>query len=89
MARQKLSDAERLQAVGMINGGISYRQTAERFNVSHSAIVRLKQHVNQTGSVKERYRTGMSMKTTPRDDTLLTRLTRQQPFSTESTLRSR
>jgi transposase len=39
MARQKLSDAERLQAVGMINGGMSYRQTAERFNVSHSAIV--------------------------------------------------
>jgi hypothetical protein len=40
-------------------GGMSYRQTAERFNVSHSVIVRLKQRVNQTGSVKERQRTEM------------------------------
>ena len=47
MTHRKLSDAERWQAVGMVRGG-------ERFNVSHSVIVRLKQRVNQTGSVKER-----------------------------------
>jgi hypothetical protein len=34
--------------------GMSYIKTAERFNVSHSVIVRLKQRVNQTESVKER-----------------------------------
>jgi transposase len=50
MAHRKLSDAERWQAVGMVRGGMSYIKTAERFNVSHSVIVRLKQHVNQTGS---------------------------------------
>jgi transposase len=38
----------------MVRGGMSYIKTAERFNVSHSVIVRLKQRVNQTGSVKER-----------------------------------
>ena len=54
MARQKLSDTERWHAVGMVKGGMSYRQTAELFNVSHSVIVRLKQRVNQTGSVKQR-----------------------------------
>ena len=54
MARRKLSDAERWQAVGMVRGGMSYIKTAERLNVSHSVIVRLKQRVNQTGSVKER-----------------------------------
>jgi hypothetical protein len=50
MAHRKLSDAERWQAVGMVTGGMSYIKTAERFNVSHSVIVRLKQRVNQTGS---------------------------------------
>ena len=54
MAHGKLSDAERWQAVGMVRGGMSYIKTAERLNVSHSVIVRLKQRVNQTGSVKER-----------------------------------
>jgi transposase len=38
----------------MVRGGMSYIKTAERFNVSHSVIVRLKQRMNQTGSVKER-----------------------------------
>jgi hypothetical protein len=65
------------------------RQTAERFNVSHSVIVRLKQRVNQTGSVKEHQRTERSLKMTPREDRLLKRLARQQPFSTTNTLRSR
>jgi transposase len=57
MTGQKLSDVERWQAAGMVIGGMSYRQMAERFNVSHSVIVRLKQRVNQTGNVKERQRT--------------------------------
>ena len=56
MAHRKLSDAERWQAVGMVRGGMSYKKTAERLNVSHSVIVRLKQRVNQTGSVKEQKR---------------------------------
>jgi transposase len=64
------------------------RQTAERFNVSHSVIVPLKQRVNQTGSVKELHRTERSLKMTPREDRLLKRLARQQPFSTTNTLRS-
>ena len=57
MTGRKLSDVERWQAAAMVIGGMSYRQTAERFNVSHSVIVRLKQHVNQTGNAKEGQRT--------------------------------
>jgi transposase len=64
------------------------RQIAERFNVSHSVIVRLKQRVNQTGSIKERHRTERSLKMTPREDRLIKRFARQQPFSTTNTLRS-
>ena len=66
----------------MVRGGISYIKTAERFNVSHSVIVRLKQRANQTGNVKERQRTGKSPKTTPKDDRLLKRIARPWPFST-------
>jgi transposase len=89
MARRKLSDAERWQAVGMVSGGMSYRHTAERFNVSHSVIVRMKQGVNPTGSVKERQRTWKPLKTTPREDILLKRVARQQPFNTANRLWSR
>ena len=87
MAHQKLSDAERWQAVDMVyvRGGMSYRQTAEGFNVSHSVIVQLKQRVNQTGSVNECQRT----RKTPRENRLLKRLAGQQPFSTANTLWSR
>ena len=87
MAHRKLSDAERWQAVGMIRGGMSYLKTAERFNVSHSVIVRLKQRVSQTGGVKERKK---DRKASENDSKrLLKRLARQWPFSTSNTLRSR
>jgi hypothetical protein len=90
MARQKLSDAEGWQAVGMIRGGICpYRQTAERFNENHSVNVRLKQRMNQTRSAKERQRTGKALKTTAREDRPLKRLSRHYPFSTGNTLRNR
>ena len=73
----------------MIRDGMSYIKTAEQFNVSHSVIVRLKQRLNQTGSVKECQRTRKPLKTTPKEDRLLKRLARQWPFSTANTLRSR
>jgi hypothetical protein len=38
MTGRKLSDIERWQAAGMVIGGMSYRMTTERFNVSHSVI---------------------------------------------------
>jgi len=37
MARRKLSDAEILQVVGMIMGGMSYRENAEQF-IGHCSI---------------------------------------------------
>ena len=80
---------QRWQAVGMVRGGMSNRQAGKRINVSHSVIVRLKQRVKQISSVKERQRTEMPLITAPREDTLLKRLARQQPFTTANTLRSR
>lgn len=89
MARRKLSYAERWQAVGLIRGGHSYRQVAQRFGVSHSVIIRLIQRVDETDTVDERERTGRPPKTTPREDRHLRRLAQQEPFSTANTLKRR
>jgi transposase len=89
MPRRKLSDAERWQAIGMIQTGMTYRRVGEYLNVSHSVIVRLVQHWRRTGGVEESKRTGRPRKTTEREDRLLKRLARQSPFDTANTLRSR
>jgi transposase len=73
MTGRKLSDVEIWQVAGMVIGGMPYRQTAERFNVSPSVIVRLKQHVNQTGNVKQHQRIWQPLKTTPREDFVIRR----------------
>ena len=49
MAHIKQADADRWPAVVKVRGGMSYRQTAERFTV----IVRLKQRMNQTAKGQE------------------------------------
>ena len=87
MVRRKLSDAEKWQAVGMVRAGMTQRQVAERHNVSHSVISRLMSRLNETGSVDERQRSGRPHKTTERENRLLMRLSRQQPFSTANGLR--
>jgi hypothetical protein len=89
MARRKLSDAERWQAIGMVKGDMSYKTDCWTIQCKPLGHCSIKQRVNQTGSVKERQRTERSLKMTPREDRLLKRLARQQPFSTTNTLRSR
>jgi len=53
MAHRKQADADRWPAVVKARGGMSYRQTAERFTVSRSVIVRLKPRMNQTAKGQE------------------------------------
>jgi transposase len=85
--RQKLAIPERWQAVGMHNSGFSHRREADHFRVNHSIIVRLMQRFRQTGDVTDRPRAGRPRKTTPREDWLISRRARQQPFSTAGALR--
>ena len=70
MGRRKLSHAERWQTVGMVRGGMSYRQTAEGFNVNHSVIVRLKQRVKLNRKCKWTPKDRMPLKTTLRENRL-------------------
>jgi transposase len=87
MVQRKLTIPERWQAVGMHNGGFSHRRVADHFRVNHSIIVRLMQRLRQTGNVTDRPRAGRSRLTTLREDRLISRRTRQRPFSTDGALR--
>ena len=69
---------ERLQAVGMHNGGFSHRRVAYHFRVNHSIIVRLMQRFRQTGNVTDRPRAGRPRKTMLREDRLISRRARQR-----------
>jgi IS30 family transposase len=55
MARRKLTIAERWQAIGMSNTGMSSRNIAVQFNVNHTVIGRLIQRYHQTGTVNDRH----------------------------------
>ena len=64
MVRRKLSIAERWQAIGMKNAGMSNRQIAANFGVNNSVISRLVARHRQTGSIEDRPRSGRPRKTT-------------------------
>lgn len=87
MVRRKLSIAERWQAIGMKNAGMSNRQIAANFGVNNSVISRLVARHRQTGSIEDRPRSGRPRKTTPREDRFLARQARLHPFSTAGQLR--
>ena len=63
-----LSQDERNIALGLIQGGISYRQVARRLNCHHSTIVRLVERFNATGSVAPRPRSGQPRVTSNAQD---------------------
>jgi transposase len=84
MARRKLTIAERWQAIGMSNTGMSSRNIAVQFNVNHTVIGRLIQRYHQTGTVNDRPRSGRHRLTSPREDRLLTRRAKRSPFTSET-----
>ena len=67
----RLTAAERERAVGLLEGGFSTRQVAQRFNCHQSTIVRLSQRLRQTGHTRDRQRPGQPRVTTPRQDRLI------------------
>jgi IS30 family transposase len=87
MTRRKLTIAERWQAIGISNTGMSSRNIAVQFNVNHTVIGRLIQRYHQTGTVNDRPRSGRPRLTFPREDRLLTRRTKQSPFTSATKLR--
>ena len=64
----RLSDAERNQSIGMLSNS-SINHVAAFFNTSRKTIRLLHRRMQQTGTVKDRARTGRPKKTTDADDT--------------------
>ena len=53
-----LSNVDRHRALGMVEGGLLYRQVEEGMGCSHPTIARLVEMHNATGSVDDRQRPG-------------------------------
>lgn len=87
MVRHKLSEGQKWQVIGMSNTGRSTRQIANHFQVNQSIIARLLQKYRATGTVSERHRAGKPHKTTPREDRLLSRAAKRDPFKCARLLR--
>ena len=64
----RISDNQRHQALGMIQGGMSRREIARRMQCSPSTITRLAQRHQQTGSLNDRPRPGRQREMTPQQD---------------------
>ena len=60
----RLSNVDLHLALSMVEGGLSYRQVAERMGCSHTTIARLVERHNATGSVDDRQRPGRERDTT-------------------------
>ena len=50
MPIERLSNVDRHRALGMVEGGLSYRQVAEHMGCSHTTIARLFERHNAKGS---------------------------------------
>ncbi len=64
----RLSEAERMRAIGMVDAGQNYSAVARFFNCSQPTIRNLIQRYQQTGSANDRPRPGAERVTTPAQD---------------------
>ena len=64
----RLSRDQRNQALGLAQGGVSYSEIARRMQCSRTAIRRLIQREEETGTVNDRPRPGRQRVTTPAQD---------------------
>ena len=58
VARRRLSDTERGRALALLNEGYGVVEVGRRLGVTWSVIGRLRDRFNQTGTVRERQRSG-------------------------------
>ena len=66
VARRRLSDTERGRALALLNQGYGVVEVGRRLGVTWSVVGRLRDRFNQTGTVRERQRSGRPRVTTRR-----------------------
>ena len=64
----RLNEAQRLRAVGMVEGGLSFREVAMRMGCSHQTIMKLVERNAASDSVGDRQRSGRQKVTSRRQD---------------------
>ena len=65
----RLNEAQRHRAVGMVEGGLSFREEARRMGCSHQTIMKLVERNDTPGSsVSDRQRPGCQKVTSQRQD---------------------
>ena len=64
----RLTSVERERAVGMLQSGLRPTDIARRLNVSHTTITRLRQRLQETGTTRDRPRSGRPSVTLPIQD---------------------
>ena len=64
----RLNEAQRHRAVGMVDGGLSFRKVARRMGCSHQTMMKLAERNATTGSVSDRQRPGRQKVTSQRQD---------------------
>ena len=64
----RLNKAQRHRAVGMVDGGLSFRKVARRMGCSHQTMMKLAERNATTGSVSDRQRPGRQKVTSQRQD---------------------
>ena len=84
--RQRMTLAQRHQAIGMLEGVASLRQVVTRFGISSSVTSRLWRRYQETGITEERPRSGRSRCTTQREDRLIVLSARSSPHSSTVSL---
>ena len=78
--RPGMTFEQRERAIAMLTSGMSARDVARHFQRHESTIRRLLNRFQQTGNVADRPRSGRPRKTTPREDSSLTTLSRRNRF---------
>lgn len=88
MPRTKRTEGEKWRIIGMRDAGMKQVDIARALTVSQSVVSRLLKKHRETGSVKDRKRSGRPKATTQREDRLLFRLSRRNRFASCETLRN-
>ena len=70
--RPRMTFEQRERAIGMLTDGMSAGDVARHFQCHESTISRLLNRFQQTGNLTDRFRSGRSRQTTPREDRFLT-----------------
>lgn len=86
--RRRLNDLDRGRAIALHEQGIAMREIARRLRVSVSVIQRLRDRWRNTGTVRERHRSGRQRKTTRRQDRLVRLSCLRDRSATAQTLRA-